>query len=150
MAGPSKKVMETIRVREAHEGDYGLITKTWVETYVESRFARDIRPSIYFDRQKRLIRAILDRPTVHAVVASLPDDDVTVLAWAVVEHPDVAHYVFTKREFRRFGLATHLLSTLDGSFRYSHRTPFGEPLIRSFKKVQKRAIYDPYAAWRLR
>lgn len=131
------------QVRQARESDLAFIYNTWLDSYVESRLARTLKPTIYRDRQRRLINNILSRPTVHALVASPPGDDLTVLAWAVVEAPDVAHYVFTKRTFRRFGLARELLSTFDGTFRYSHKTDNGDLLCRAFK----RTVYDFYAAF---
>lgn len=134
-----------VQVRQANEADLALVYKSWIDTYGDSRLARTMKPTIYRDRQRRLIRSILSRPTVHVLVATPTDDDLTILAWAALEAPDVVHYVFTKREFRRFGLARELLTALDGSFRYSHKTLDGDLLCRSFK----RTIYDFYAAFPL-
>ena len=132
-----------IEVRQASDNDLAFIYNTWLDSYIESRLARTMKPTIYRDRQRKLINNILARPTVHTIVASPPDDDLTVLAWAVVESPDIAHYVFTKKNFRRFGLARTLLGTFDGTFRYSHKTDDGDRLCRSFKRV----VYDFYAAF---
>lgn len=133
-----------VKVRQMCEDDLALICRSWVDSYADSRLARTMKPTVYRDRQLRLVRAILARPTTHAIVATPPDDDLVILAWAVLEAPDVVHYVFTKRQFRRFGLAGELLKALDGTFKHSHKTDDGDKLGRSFR----RPTYDFYAAFK--
>lgn len=136
-----------VAIRQARPGDMGLVYTTWLDTYQESAFARFIKQTIYRDRQRKLIDSILSRPTTHVLVATAPEDDDIVLAYLVVEHPDVAHYAFTKREFRRLGIARHLLATLPSRFRFSHRTAFGEPFLKRLTPKFS-AEYDPYSAYR--
>lgn len=133
-----------LKVREARDDERALVFKTWLDAYADSAFARVIKPQIYRERQRRLIEAVLRRPTTHLLVATSPIEDDVVLGWAAVEAPDVAHFVFVKSGFRRFGIATELFKSLPAEYRFSHRVPNAESFIRSFG----RAMYDPYASFR--
>ena len=132
-----------VQIRQARESDLALVYKTWIDTYAESNFARKVRRALYPVRQRNLINQILARPTTHVLVACVPDDEETLLGWAVLETPNVIHYAFMKKDFRRFGIAEDLCRAAGDAILFSHRTPFGECFIRSFR----RSVYDPYAAF---
>lgn len=136
-----------VSVRQARPSDMGFIYTTWIETFQESAFARFIKSTIYKDRQRKLIDAILARPTTHVLVATPPGEDDVILSWLVVEAPDVAHYAFTKQQFRRLGIARHLMATLPRRIRFSHRVAFGEPFLKHIKDTYD-VEYDPYSAYR--
>lgn len=135
-----------VRIRQAQAADFPHIHRAWLESFAAQGFARGTRPTVYRDRQHKLIRHIVEQPTVHALVVCPPDDDFTILAWGVFEAPNTVHYVFVKEAFRRLGLASDLLKTVTSDFRYTHRTIDAEKFLRA---TPYRTSYDPYSAFRM-
>lgn len=134
-----------VKVRQARADDFPHIYTSWLAAYQNEGFARGVRPSVYRDRQNRLIRDIIEnRDTTHILVACPPDDDLTILAWAVYEVPNTVHFVFTKPAFRRLGLAAELLKAVTNDFLFTHRTVDFDRFSRAMKY---RAAYDPYSAF---
>lgn len=127
MAGPLLTDSSTLLVRAAVPGDLNFILATWLRSFrFDSWAAYNLRGPVYFKNQERLIRDILGRPNVVAMVGALDDQPDAVLGYVVVE-PTCIHFAYTKGAWRRMGvsrtllLATGLFDSLDG-VEVSHAT----------------------------
>jgi hypothetical protein len=122
-------------MRPASEGDAPFIVDSWMLSYRPSAVARDAGGA-YIRGQKAKIRRLLSRANI--LVACLPEDPETILGWSATE-ATVVHFVYVKREFRRLGIASSLLSPFLGeATTYTHRTP----CVSSF--IPSHWNYDPY------
>jgi GNAT superfamily N-acetyltransferase len=133
------------QVRPVATGETDFVYSSWLNSYEDSPFARGIRKSIYFDRQRRLINSISARGG-KLLVATHPEAPDAVLGWVCVEEPDFVHYVFVKQAWRRMGVASLLLEQASARFKYTHRTAVGESFV--LKRFPGAGVYDPYAAFR--
>jgi len=134
-------------IREAQKADKPFVQSTWLKNYESSDFASCIKKTIYQDRHRAVTERLLGGAKVHTLIATPPDDDLTILAFAVLEHPDVLHYVYTKASFRNFGIARDLVAPAGKRFRYSHRTDAGLGFLERLRREGVQATYDPYAAF---
>lgn len=99
--------LPALSLRQATDADTGLIVSSWLHSNRFSRYARILHPATYTRDQRAAMTAILQRCA--PVVVRTPDD--RIAGWLVGEpkrpgqpYP-ILHYVWTRPEFRRCGLA---------------------------------------------
>lgn len=132
-------------LRAGHAGDHPFVVDSWVKSYQSYVMMRECphcggagriyRGQRFLRGHKRLVREILARGAA-LLVACMPDDPETILGWACTED-GVVHYVFTKRDVRRVGIAKALLAPFGAGTVYTHRGNVDAPA--GF-------IYDHHAA----
>ena len=110
-------------IRPFEADDTAFLFRTWLTSYRFSPASRGIGNTDYYAGHHAVIERIVASPTSRAVVACLPESPNVILGYAVADG-NVLHYVLTKENFRRFGVASALLSALDFSEppRLSHVT----------------------------
>ncbi len=131
-------------IRAGRPADHPFVFARWVRSYEGSRWADAMPLPLFQEGHHRLIAALLAREGVRLLVACDPQDENTILGWAVLE-PGVLHYVFVKEGVRRLGIGTALIASLSRPFRYSHQTD-------DFATWRRLHLYDftrwdPYAAF---
>jgi len=126
-----------VRVHIAGSEAWALVLKTWLLSYAQSAFARQMRGGIYHRHHHALAERLLSRGTLRVVSPS--DCESQYCAWALTE-PGILHYAFTKPEYRRNGFAGMLIADLPPGFAYTHVTREGLRLVRP------PAQYNPYLA----
>lgn len=131
-----------IVVRPAASGDAGFILSSWLRSYRESPEAKSMLRPVYEREHATLIRRLLSR--CGARVVTLASDESRIIAWACDEEragSHVVHYVYTKRLFRQFGLASRLLGAPEPEaiVWHTHRTRAGEGLAKRLTSV-----FNPY------
>lgn len=118
--------------------DTPFVFSSWLRSYKASRDTR-VAPQVYFHEHHKVIEAILASPSVSVTVAVSTEDPNTILGWAAMDSSKgVLHYVYVKEAFRRWGVATELVGTLNINS-YSHTTKYGERALGSYP-----CIYNPY------
>jgi ribosomal protein S18 acetylase RimI-like enzyme len=140
----------TPTIRPAREDELTYVLSTWSRSAYE--LTRD-RPALYSlfrplfeQRQAKMLKAAT------VLVAVNPEDDEQVFGACVYERgtAPVLHFVCTKRDFQRMGIARALLKaagiTIDAPA--VHSLPFPMPLIRSGSRstlvARKAWTYVPY------
>lgn len=118
-----------------------------------------ITDTVFFYEQRRVCEALLR--TCGARVLCPTDDPTVIVAWCCVGAADgvpILHFVYTKRDFRGRGLATHLLASSgippDAGCMFSHMSP---PVFDATGRMGPRGrwkeewvrrhahwVYDPY------
>lgn len=126
-----------VTLRPALPTDRGFVVDSWLRSYAGSPMA-ELAGRAYWTGHKRVVERILAEGAPVHVACSI-DDPGTLFGWAC--KGDALHYVYVKREFRRFGLARSLLRGMTGAVVYSHRTTLCSSL-----PIPAAWSYDPYAA----
>jgi hypothetical protein len=158
-------VTETpFRIREGKPIDLDFIEGSWVENLRgTSPHTRGIESSIYFPRQRALIRRILAHANV--ICAVDPQDEDVIWGYLVFEpgQPFVAHFAYTKRDFRswvwaqrpapghyirqegRGGVAKALVERASGQENpVILATAYTDSLGAIIRSTRSRIVVDPY------
>lgn len=98
-------------VRPGTKADHPFVARSWVLTLrASSRALKRANPATFFRHHHRVIDEMLADPAVRVRIATPPQDDFTILGFAVVQPPAIVHMVYVKAPFRRLGIATRLLA----------------------------------------
>ena len=174
---PGKPAPEApaVVLRRSTAADVDYIYATWLRSYLQHGatlgWARGGGPAAkarYFRGQQALIARLLahrEHPAgrlAQVVVAGLPDDETTILGWAVwsprpldESAQTVLHYVYTRQALRRSGIARTLLRAIQPA-EYTHlcTSPRGERgrgsewsdwLLEWIRREWPLLAYNPYA-----
>lgn len=136
-------------IRKAKHGDLNFILNSWLKSYKPSPANYRVPDAIYFARQADVIKKLLERSQI--LLAVSPEDDDQIFAYVVGEpssSPPILHWIFTKYDFRHFGIADRLVRELVGQqsemVLFSHITR-SEWLDRWWDKLgRSRLVYNPY------
>ena len=146
----SESVEESVWIRSERSGDRNLILSSWLRSALQFPIWHEGRigsPSInlppgggtpLYSVHQSILKKILDRSLV--LVASDPEEEDHVFGYCVFEE-DCLHWVYVKKDLRRMGLGTYLISRsgLSGDvLEVSHRTP----ALNHFK--DRKFIWNPY------
>lgn len=111
-----------LTLREMREADRHYVLSSWLRSYTsKGRESRDYASHSQFcDDYASVVRGLLARSKV--LVACLADNEDIIAGWSAWEG-DVLHYVLTKPNFRRLGVARWLLQDfVELPVAYTHRT----------------------------
>lgn len=104
------------RIRPYRQSDEGFVTDSWRRSYSRSDFAQAPSLSMYIAAQRDVITACLETSTT--LVACAPDDDDTIIGYAIGRAPNVLHWVLVKNlgtaEVRGRGIGSELVKAVLG------------------------------------
>lgn len=132
------------KIRIACGEDLNFLYSTWLNSYrCDSLIGRSTKKSIFFDEYKRVLDSILSATKTETLIACLPQDEKVILGYLVFEE-GILHYVFTKQDFRRMGIARSLFSVAFGDGvslpSHTHLTRTGREILKS----QSGLTYNPF------
>lgn len=135
-----------IRVRPANEEDVPFIFNSWLKSYRNSFFARDIHSTVYYSEHHKVLEKIIKNNSV--LVACNPEESNQIYGYIIsgkVQNVIVVHYVYVKQPYRNLGIAK-LLGAAVGHDKevpgfHTHTTRLGRDLAIKFN-----LIYSPYLA----
>jgi hypothetical protein len=126
-------------LRDWKPSDRNFVIDSWVRSYRGSTSAL-IPESIYFDSQRRLINALLERCQI--TIAGFDEDPDTILGWACTSSSAI-HYVWVRPQFRKQGIAKAMLAQfINAPAVYTHKS-------YAIKKPPTLWSFDPYHAFEL-
>jgi GNAT superfamily N-acetyltransferase len=112
-----------LELRPMTEGDRHYVLSSWLRSYAaKGRDSRDYgeRHSQFCDDYAPIVRALLERSKV--LVAGLAETPDVICGWMAWEG-DTLHYVLTKPNFRRLGVASWMLADFASMpVAFTHRT----------------------------
>ena len=125
--------------------DFNFISNSWLEDYRRnSFFSHDIPNSIYYPNHTSVITKLIERSSVLLIVN--PSDQNQIYGYIVFEFflgDLIIHWIHVKDKFRKFHLATKLLSSIttpkETPIFASHMTKITKSLIKTYK-----ITYNPY------
>lgn len=144
-----------IHIRLAGGDDLNFILKSWMVGFKNHSYAAVIDSQIFFPNHQKLIGDIAARPGCLALVAVDEHDHSQIMGFIVAEPandktkmPLIVHWMYVKKEFRRFGIGKKLLQYMGW-----HRgdviaaTHYNRELWIGTKRSlpnRYRVIYNPY------
>lgn len=136
-----------IRIRAATEEDVSFIFNSWLKSYRDSQFAKQITNTIYFAQQHKLIEKLLETCQVFVACNSTnPGDLYGYICFEKVDSIYVLHYIYVKHTYRKLGIAKMLAYYTDFceemANMYTHASKNSEHLAAKFN-----SIYCPYIAF---
>lgn len=134
-------------VRAGRPSDHPHVFESWSHSVEDPRVVPGTSLGVHRAGVRRVVAELLERPRAQLFVACAPGDENTILGWALVEHPDVLHFVHVKRFIRHKGIARVLVGLgepeqRDRPMRHTFRTPSFAPWTR-----QGSWIFDPFLAF---
>lgn len=138
-----------IRLRPANQEDVPFIFNSWLKSYRNSLFARNITNTTYFTEHHKLIQRIVKKNQV--IVACNDQDPSQVYGYICAGHIDgifVLHYIYVKHSFRNLGVGKALLNSFNHDINtaaiYTHHTRIAEKLAAKYS-----FLYHPYVLFEL-
>ena|ERR1700677_764254 len=114
--------------------DIDFIMATWLRGL---RYGNDwfgmIVASSYFSFYQQFIEQLLKNPNVSVKIACLQDDPEVILGYSVY-HKNILHWVFTKKAWRKIGIAKKLVPIETSTV--THLTAIGKSIMQKKTKWQ--------------
>lgn len=135
-----------ISIREFNANDLNFILSKWLKNYkFSSRFAKNIKPDIYYKWHHLILDNIMARPSCTILIANPTDEPDVNLGFICYETTDtkVIHYAFVKPEFRNFGIGKRLFHQAMGDKTVGYFTHWTYPVDTLEFKLPN-LTYDPY------
>lgn len=108
--------MDQLVIRQGTEDDFPFILNSWLKSHCESKILSPYLPrEMYFHLHHPILEAILARPTTKISMAVNTEDPTLIYGYCVYEilkSANVFHYVYVKRAFNGFGIATDLINSM--------------------------------------
>lgn len=128
-------------IRLGLPSDLEFIYATWLNSYwADSQKYQQITGPTFFTEYPKVLDRILDSPETQVSVACSSSDENIIYGY-LVSSPPVAHYLFVKSNFRRWGIARSLLEDAEAGKIYTHRT--GELANFLHRRINEHT-YNPY------
>lgn len=143
--------MSNIIIREATDKDINFITSSWLKSYKESDFSKQIHPHVFFKKHEEHIKKKFKDSKIFILCDKLePSSILAYICYEDFSEFNVLHFMYVKRPFRKFGLANILYETYlkDKDLIYTHKTYIVQELYSKHKNDRThfihKAIYNPY------
>jgi len=102
-----------VEIRRARKSDIPFITSSWLKSNRYGYMVQSVPNTAYYYQHHKILEQVIPRSVV--LVACNHEDPDQILGWMCAEVVDTAmvlHYVYVKKSFRKFGLATRLVETM--------------------------------------
>lgn len=102
-----------IHFRPAVESDIGFILRTWLDSYRDSPFVKQLPIEVYEQVQKEAIMQLISSNQV--LIACVPEDHDILIGFICYNNtnaPTTVHYVYVKFNYRNAGVAQMLLNNI--------------------------------------
>lgn len=136
--------MVKVKFRPPTLEDKNFILNSWLKSYRNSPFAKQMINPVYFKNHEKLLKTLISSCLI--TIACNPEDEWQVYGYIVFENlgndVSVIHYAYVKRTFRKLGIAKQIFESINPqntpSF-YTHHTKHVDYL-----KNKASLIFDPY------
>lgn len=135
-------------IRGALPSDIPFIYHSWIQSmHHDSRLGKSCLTEVFLQGQTQVIDAILSEPDTDIHVAcDLTEHDV-IFGYMVFQKPRTLHYVFVKKDFRRFGIADYFATWMmpQEDVEYTHRTESTKSfIIKNYPQM----TYNPFLLYK--
>lgn len=137
-----------ITIRPALESDVAFIFRSWLKSYKNSWFAKNIENTIYYSEHHKVLERLMSEKTV--LIACNSDDTDQIYGFMCCEKTEginVIHFIYVKHVFRNMGIAKRLLEVQGHDPKtagvYTHHTRIAEKLA-----PKANLVYHPYLAFK--
>ena len=100
-----------IQIRQGRETDIPFIANSWLTSYRNSPWAKNMTNTVFFTEHRRLIDDLFATSFVDIVHDSEDDDQIIgYMVSAIIDGVKVLHYIYVKKPFRELKIAKLLLN----------------------------------------
>lgn len=132
--------MTRVLLRSINHDDMAFVLDSWLLSFADSNYLNRPHQAAlpreqFFSAHRIYVQSILGRKDTHVILSVNKEEPTLIYGYLVFEHgpeegsPRILHYVYVKRAFSRFGIATGLLHSLpfniEGAF-VTHLTHKGK------------------------
>lgn len=135
-----------VRIRAATEEDVNFIFNSWLKSFRDSAFARNITDTVYFDQHHKVLEDLLKSCDVLIACNNINSGE--IYGYIVTERVSgifVTHFAYTKHLYRGLGIAKSLFKEAGADFSvasvYTHSTKSSERYAEKYNLV-----HNPYVA----
>lgn len=138
-----------IRLRPATQEDVPFIFSSWLKSYRNSLYARNITSTTYFSEHHKIIQNIVKKnPVIIACNDADPSQVYGYICAGKTEGIFTLHYIYIKQSFRTMGIAKSLMQSMgfDSNVAsiYTHHTRTAERLAAKYNM-----LYHPYVLFNI-
>jgi len=135
-----------IALRQAHQGDVPFIFNSWLKSYRNSKFSKNIPTSVYFSEHHKVLEEIALNDQIY--VACNTEDESQIFGYVAATEIDgifLLHYVYVKQPYRKIGLAKFMVESVRKKL---DDLAFCTHLSNTMEKTAEKynLIYSPYLA----
>lgn len=144
MIGEKQDIQDLVELRRIKPKDRAFIFSSWLRSFRDAPFAKNISNTIYFEHHHELIERLLDESEV--IIACDKNDPDTICGFICAQMIDgifTIHYIYTKHTYRRLGIGEYLLNAFEHDTQslgcYTHHNKIANKLAAKYNLV-----YHPY------
>lgn len=133
-----------IQLRPANPEDIPFIFNSWLKSFRNAYFARQLINTVYFTEQHKVIEKLVKESTI--LIACNAEEPSQVYGWicaGIIDGITSIHYVYVKHSFRSLGIASLLLDAIKKDKEvagiYTHHTKAADRLASKLN-----LLYHPY------
>lgn len=118
--------MQVIKIRKAKKEDINFVYSAWLRCYsnnspITQRYVRkesqkkedfEQARANFFDTHQKILDTLLSKDNMEVLIACDDQDEDLIYGFSALE-PGIIHFVYVKQPFRKMGIGTKLLSTID-------------------------------------
>lgn len=126
----TEEIDHLILIRPIEQEDVNFILATFLRgLYYGNSWFQEIDKQTFMETYHTVIKAILKKPTVQTLIASLKEDPSTILGYSILEpEKNAIHWIFVKDAFRKLGIAKRLIPKDHPWDTATHLTKIGKSL----------------------
>jgi GNAT superfamily N-acetyltransferase len=102
-----------IELRKARKSDVPFLMNSWLTSFRDGKMVGGVPNRIYYYNHHKILEQVIPRSAVMVAVDQRDPD--LIVGWACYEVTDgalVMHYVYVKKRFRGWGVASNLVNTI--------------------------------------
>ena len=133
-----------VRLRKASQEDVGFIFNSWLKSFKNASFCRNVTNTIYYAEHHKVIERLLkSNETIIACNDNDPSQIYGFINAGIIEGIFCLNYIYVKQSFRNFGIGKSLLNAFEHDQThasvFTHHTRMAEKLAAKYNMV-----YHPY------
>ena len=104
-----------VKVRQAQESDLPFVYSTWLKSYRQSDWAKEMSNDVFFSQHKTIVASILESENVEINIVCGLDDEDALYGYIVAERVadrSLVHFMYCKYNFRKLGIMSNLVREL--------------------------------------
>lgn len=141
----SNQLQALVKYRALSLNDINFIYASWLKSYRQSEFAKDMPNDVFFTEHKEIINTILNNPNTSVHIICNPEDVDQVYGYLVEDAThQILHFAYIKYNYRHFHLMSTLLSTLGYTSKVTPTFITHIPRHYDIIKEKYNLVYNPY------
>lgn len=135
---------QRVEIRSANKDDIPFVYSTWLRSYKHSSpVTRCIRSDAFYAGHQKILDSILSSEGVTVVIAC-DREDLNLIFGFLAYEPEIVHFVYIKKPFRKMGIAKKLLESQKIELNKCKTTHVTDEMLEMWTAGKTNIEYDPY------